>query len=56
MMKKSPENMREFAAIENIVRSLRDPDGGCPWDLKQTHESLCQYAVEETFELIDAIE
>lgn len=48
--------MREFQAIESIVRSLRDPDGGCPWDLEQTHKSLCKHAIEETYELVDAIE
>jgi len=55
-MKKSPDNLREFAAITKIVKSLRDPNGGCPWDLKQNHKSLCQYAIEETYELVDAIE
>jgi XTP/dITP diphosphohydrolase len=34
---------------------LRAP-GGCPWDAEQTHESLIKYLVEETYELIDAIE
>jgi XTP/dITP diphosphohydrolase len=34
---------------------LRSP-GGCPWDAEQTHESLRQYLVEETFELLEAIE
>jgi XTP/dITP diphosphohydrolase len=34
---------------------LRSP-GGCPWDADQTHESLAPYALEETYELIEAIE
>lgn len=38
-----------------IVAQLRAP-GGCPWDAEQTHESLVQYLVEESWELIDAIE
>ncbi|WP_022894192.1 MazG family protein [Agromyces subbeticus] len=37
------------------VALLRAP-GGCPWDAEQTHESLVQYLVEESWELIDAIE
>ncbi len=37
------------------VAFLRAP-GGCPWDAEQTHESLVQYLVEESWELIDAIE
>lgn len=38
-----------------IVARLRAP-GGCPWDADQTHASLVQYLVEESWELIDAIE
>ncbi|WP_026851806.1 MazG family protein [Glaciibacter superstes] len=40
--------------IETVAR-LRAP-GGCAWDADQTHESLVQYLVEESYELIDAIE
>jgi len=39
----------------SIVATLRAP-GGCAWDGEQTHESLVQYLVEETYELVDAIE
>ena len=39
----------------DTVALLRAP-GGCPWDADQTHESLVQYLVEESWELIDAIE
>ena len=38
-----------------VMDRLRSP-GGCPWDAKQTHESLRQYLVEETYELLEAIE
>jgi XTP/dITP diphosphohydrolase len=38
-----------------VLRRLRAP-GGCAWDREQTHESLVKYLVEETYELIDAIE
>jgi XTP/dITP diphosphohydrolase len=38
-----------------IMATLRAP-GGCAWDAEQTHESLVRYLVEETYELIDAIE
>lgn len=44
--------------LESLIRTaqlLRAP-GGCPWDAEQTHESLVQYLLEETYELIDAIE
>ncbi len=38
-----------------VLARLRAP-GGCAWDRDQTHESLVQYLVEETYELVDAIE
>ena len=34
---------------------LRSP-GGCPWDAEQTHESLVEYLIEETYETIEAID
>jgi len=39
----------------DVLERLRAP-GGCAWDREQTHESLVQYLVEETYELVDAIE
>ncbi|MGF1505418.1 MAG: nucleoside triphosphate pyrophosphohydrolase [Anaerolineae bacterium] len=44
-----------FEGFQNTVAHLRAPDG-CPWDREQTHESLRKYLVEETYEVIDAIE
>lgn len=41
-------------AVE-VMDRLRSP-GGCPWDAEQTHESLRRYLVEETYELLEAIE
>lgn len=38
-----------------VIAALRAPDG-CPWDREQTHRSLAQYAIEETYELVEAIE
>lgn len=45
-----------FEKLRGIVAKLRDPNGGCPWDLEQTHASLKQYVIEEAHELIDAID
>lgn len=39
-----------------IVAKLRSPDGGCPWDLAQTPESLTPYVLEEAYEVVDAIQ
>ncbi len=44
-----------FIHFREVIRKLRAP-GGCPWDQKQTHESLREYAIEEVYELIDAID
>jgi XTP/dITP diphosphohydrolase len=41
--------------LAEVVERLR-AEGGCPWCSEQTHESLVQYLVEETYELIEAIE
>jgi XTP/dITP diphosphohydrolase len=45
----------ELLRLVEVMRRLRAPDG-CPWDLEQDHASLARYLVEETYELIDAIE
>jgi tetrapyrrole methylase family protein/MazG family protein len=41
--------------ICRIVKLLRSPDG-CPWDRKQTHESIRQHVIEEAYEVVDAID
>ncbi|MHB8572548.1 MAG: nucleoside triphosphate pyrophosphohydrolase [Candidatus Dormibacteria bacterium] len=41
--------------IVEVVRRLREPDG-CPWDREQTHRSLRPYLLEETYEVLDAID
>lgn len=44
-----------FQSFREVIAKLRGPEG-CPWDQEQTHESLKQSAIEEIYELIDAIE
>jgi tetrapyrrole methylase family protein / MazG family protein len=44
-----------FNRLREVIAILRGPNG-CPWDKEQTHESLRQYAIEEIYELIDAID
>jgi ATP diphosphatase len=39
-----------------LMARLRDPNQGCPWDLKQTSQTLIQHSIEEVYELVDAIE
>src|SRR5262245_61957018 len=43
------------ARLLDIMRTLREP-GGCPWDREQTHASLRPFVLEETYELLEAIE
>jgi XTP/dITP diphosphohydrolase len=38
-----------------VVAKLRSPDGGCPWDLEQTQQSLIPYIIEEAYETVHAI-
>ena len=45
----------ELLRAVGVMDRLRDPDGGCPWDLEQDHQSLARYLVEETYELLDAV-
>ncbi|MGI6162127.1 MAG: nucleoside triphosphate pyrophosphohydrolase, partial [Christensenellales bacterium] len=45
----------DFDVLVNIMDILRSP-GGCPWDREQTHESIKRYLVEETYEVLDAID
>ena len=47
--------MTKIDELIETARTLRAP-GGCPWDAEQTHQSLAKYLIEETYELIDAIE
>ena len=48
--------MSQFERLTQIMAQLRAPDGGCPWDLKQTHESLRPHLIEESAEVLAAIE
>ena len=45
----------ELDRLVTLMARLRGP-GGCPWDAEQTHESLVRYLIEETAELVEAIE
>ena len=46
--------MKEFDELKKTIDKLRSPDG-CPWDKKQTHNSLLPYLLEEAYEVSDAI-
>jgi len=44
-----------LAELMEIMRRLRDPDGGCSWDQVQTFETIAPYTIEEAYEVADAI-
>jgi XTP/dITP diphosphohydrolase len=50
------EVLTALQQLITVVAQLRNPDGGCPWDLAQTQTSLQPYVIEEAYEVIDAIE
>ncbi|MBD8071010.1 nucleoside triphosphate pyrophosphohydrolase [Bacillus sp. PS06] len=45
----------DFRTFKRVIAALRGP-GGCPWDQKQTHQSLKKYLLEEAYELLEAID
>ena len=45
----------ELLRLREVMDKLRSP-GGCPWDAEQDHESLLKYLLEESYELIEAVE
>lgn len=50
---------KKFSPIDElraVMVQLRNPDGGCPWDLEQNFKSIAPYTIEEAYEVADAIE
>jgi tetrapyrrole methylase family protein / MazG family protein len=52
---KIPRDMRTFESLVEVIARLRAPDG-CPWDRKQTHASLREYVLEESYEVLAALD
>ncbi len=48
--------MSDIERLLDIMRRLRDPETGCPWDREQTWQSLVPYTLEEAYEVAEAIE
>jgi len=47
--------LRSIDKLIRVVAQLRSPEGGCPWDLKQTQKTLIPYIIEEAYEVVDAL-
>ena len=48
--------MSPIDRLTGIMARLRDPVGGCPWDVEQTFATIAPYTIEEAYEVADAIE
>jgi ATP diphosphatase len=48
--------MKTINKLLEVMAALRDPDSGCPWDLKQDFSTIAPYTIEEAYEVADAIE
>lgn len=46
---------KDLSALIEVMARLRDPDGGCPWDLAQDFSSIAPHTIEEAYEVADAI-
>ena len=51
----TPAILQALEKLIAVVAQLRNPDGGCPWDLVQTQQTLIPYVIEEAYEVADAI-
>lgn len=52
----APERQRNISELLKVMRALRDPQSGCPWDKEQTFATIAPYTIEEAYEVVDAIE
>lgn len=51
----APSAAAALGRLMEVMRRLRDPVDGCPWDIVQTHTSIAPYTIEEAYEVSDAI-
>ena len=51
-----PSNDHPIFRLLEVMARLRDPNGGCPWDVEQTFATIAPYTIEEAYEVADAIE
>lgn len=56
MTNDAPKSTGDITELLTIMARLRDPDGGCPWDLEQTFATIAPYTIEEAYEVQAAIE
>ena len=56
-MSQNPTDMnpRKIETLRAIMKALRTPETGCPWDLEQSFATIAPYTIEEAYEVADAI-
>lgn len=52
----TPDSADGLARLLEIMRRLRDPETGCPWDIEQDFDSIAPYTIEEAYEVADVIQ
>ncbi|MEM6480632.1 MAG: nucleoside triphosphate pyrophosphohydrolase [Pseudomonadota bacterium] len=55
-LKHPPQTQSAIERLRKIMRDLRDPETGCPWDIEQDFSTIAPYTIEEAYEVADAIE
>ena len=55
-MSDDPSHSNPTDRLRAVMAKLRDPDGGCPWDVEQTFATIAPYTIEEAYEVADAIQ
>ncbi|WP_174233641.1 nucleoside triphosphate pyrophosphohydrolase [Kiloniella sp. EL199] len=57
MSKQIPDVTKQgISRLIDLMKDLRDPDGGCPWDIEQNFRTIAPYTIEEAYEVAEAIE
>jgi ATP diphosphatase len=55
MVNERMQPSKDISRLIDIMRALRDPSDGCPWDVEQTFQTIAPYTIEEAYEVADAI-
>lgn len=55
-MNQAPESTPAIETLLTVMSRLRDPESGCPWDIKQTWKTIIPHTLEEVYEVADAVD
>lgn len=51
-----PGNEERFGKLLALIAALRNPEDGCPWDIRQTKADVGRYLLDETYEVLEAVD